>query len=238
MRSLGGFLRNLSFWFPSACIAALRLRQLAHQGFCRCRPSLLSRCESVATVQRRRGTHLLARPMIDLSVGVARVSSGHPRWRSISISPLVSGCARNARSRPRSGRRTRRSTCSIASDGAGNGSWRSAGRSPWSLSGTVRLGVLHDGIEAAATTVLADFMTTHPEARIEVVVDTGQALIDAMEAGKLDQAIAFQVNTRHAGPRTDALDRQPAAESHRRAPVAACDAGGAVRLPPGGCCSA
>src|SRR5215510_9978661 len=28
------------------------------------------------------------------------------------------------------------------------------------LSGTVRLGVLHDGIEAAATTVLADFMTT------------------------------------------------------------------------------
>jgi hypothetical protein len=28
--------------------------------------------------------------------------------------------------------------------------------------------------------------------RIEVVVDTGQALIDAMEAGKLDQAIAFQ----------------------------------------------
>ena len=64
------------------------------------------------------------------------------------------------------------------------------------LSGTVRLGVLHDGIEAAATTVLADFMTTHPESRIEVVVDTSQALIDAMEAGKLDQAIAFQVNTR------------------------------------------
>ena len=64
------------------------------------------------------------------------------------------------------------------------------------LSGTVRLGVMHDGIEAAATTVLADFMTTHPEARIEVVVDTSQALIDAMEAGKLDQAIAFQVNTR------------------------------------------
>ena len=52
------------------------------------------------------------------------------------------------------------------------------------LSGTVRLGVMHDGIEAAATTVLADFMTTHPEARIEVVVDTGQAQIDAMEAGK------------------------------------------------------
>jgi DNA-binding transcriptional LysR family regulator len=64
------------------------------------------------------------------------------------------------------------------------------------LSGTVRLGVLHDGIEAAATTVLADFMATHSEARIEVVVDTSQALIDAMEAGKLDQAIAFQVNTR------------------------------------------
>src|SRR5262249_61225066 len=64
------------------------------------------------------------------------------------------------------------------------------------LSGTVRLGVRHDGIEAAATTVLADFMTTNPEARIEVVVDTSQALIDAMEAGKLDQAIAFPVNTR------------------------------------------
>ena len=64
------------------------------------------------------------------------------------------------------------------------------------LSGTVRLGVLHDGIEAAASTVLADFMATHPEARIEVVVDTSQALVDAMEAGKLDQAIAFQVNTR------------------------------------------
>ena len=64
------------------------------------------------------------------------------------------------------------------------------------LSGTVRLGVLHDGIEAAAATVLADFMATHPDARIEVVVDTSQALIDAMEAGKLDQAITFQVNTR------------------------------------------
>ena len=36
------------------------------------------------------------------------------------------------------------------------------------LSGTVRLGVLHDGIEAAAATVLADFMATHPDARIEV----------------------------------------------------------------------
>src|SRR5262249_60114490 len=64
------------------------------------------------------------------------------------------------------------------------------------LSGTVRLGVLHDWIEAAATTVLADFMTTHPEARIEVVVDTGQALIDAMEAGEPGPATAFQVNTR------------------------------------------
>src|SRR5262249_32995671 len=64
------------------------------------------------------------------------------------------------------------------------------------LSGTVRLGVLHDWIEAAATTVLADFMTTNPEARIEVVVDTGQALIDAMEAGQLDQAIRFPGNTR------------------------------------------
>jgi DNA-binding transcriptional LysR family regulator len=64
------------------------------------------------------------------------------------------------------------------------------------LSGTVRLGVLHDGIEAAAATVLADFMATHPDARIEVVVDTSQALIDAMEAGRLDQAITFQVNTR------------------------------------------
>jgi DNA-binding transcriptional LysR family regulator len=64
------------------------------------------------------------------------------------------------------------------------------------LSGTVRLGVLHDGIEAAAATVLADFIATHPDARIEVVVDTSQALIDAMEAGKLDQAITFQVNTR------------------------------------------
>src|SRR5262249_62201196 len=90
MGSLGGFLRNLSFCFPSACIAAFRLRQLAHQGFCRCHhPSLLSRCESVPTVQRRRGTHLLARPMIDLSVGVTRVSSGHPRWRSISLLSLV-----------------------------------------------------------------------------------------------------------------------------------------------------
>ena len=51
------------------------------------------------------------------------------------------------------------------------------------LSGTVHLGVLHDGIEAAAATVLADFMAAHPDARIEVVVDTSQALIDAMEAG-------------------------------------------------------
>src|SRR3977135_757286 len=48
----------------------------------------------------------------------------------------------------------------------------------------------------AAVTVLADFMVMHPDARIEVVVDTSQALVDAMEAGKLDQAITVQVNTR------------------------------------------
>lgn len=64
------------------------------------------------------------------------------------------------------------------------------------LSGTVRLGLLHDALETAAAHVLTEFTVQHPHARLHVSVDTSRALIDALEAGTLDQAISFEVDTR------------------------------------------
>jgi DNA-binding transcriptional LysR family regulator len=64
------------------------------------------------------------------------------------------------------------------------------------LSGTVRLGVLHDALEEAAGSVLAEFAALHPGAKLSVTVDTSRALVTALEAGSLDQVVAFDVQTR------------------------------------------
>ncbi|MFM2423331.1 MAG: HTH-type transcriptional regulator HdfR [Pseudomonadota bacterium] len=64
------------------------------------------------------------------------------------------------------------------------------------LSGTVRLGVLHDAMESVIADVLAEFSRLHPLARLDIHVDTSRALVDALEADKLDQVIAFKVETR------------------------------------------
>ena len=67
------------------------------------------------------------------------------------------------------------------------------------LSGTARLGLLHDVLEVVLAEALGEFTATHPRVRLEVVVDRSRALIDAVEAGSLDQAIAFEHETRLQG---------------------------------------
>lgn len=67
------------------------------------------------------------------------------------------------------------------------------------LSGTARMGFLHDVLEIVLAEALAEFIATHPRVRLEVVVDRSRALIDAVESGTLDQAIAFEHETRLQG---------------------------------------
>lgn len=64
------------------------------------------------------------------------------------------------------------------------------------LSGTVRMGLLHDVLEAKLAEALGEFIATHPKVRLEVVVDRSRALVDAVEAGALDQAIGFEFDSR------------------------------------------
>lgn len=67
------------------------------------------------------------------------------------------------------------------------------------LSGTARMGFLHDVLEVVLAEALSEFTATHQRVRLEVVVDRSRALIDAVEAGALDQAIAFEHETRLQG---------------------------------------
>ena len=67
------------------------------------------------------------------------------------------------------------------------------------LSGTARMGFLHDALEVVLAEALSEFTATHHRVRLEVVVDRSRALIDAVEAGTLDQAIAFEHETRLPG---------------------------------------
>ncbi len=64
------------------------------------------------------------------------------------------------------------------------------------LSGTVRMGILHDVLEQALAEALSRFTAAHPKVRLEVVVDRSRALVDAVEAGDLDQAIGFEFESR------------------------------------------
>lgn len=67
------------------------------------------------------------------------------------------------------------------------------------LSGTARMGFLHDVLEVVLAEALAGFTATHQRVRLEIVVDRSRALIDGVEAGTLDQAIAFEHDTRLQG---------------------------------------
>lgn len=64
------------------------------------------------------------------------------------------------------------------------------------LSGTVRMGILHDVLEVALAEALDEFSKAHPAVRLEITVDRSRTLIDALEAGALDQVIAFEFATR------------------------------------------
>ncbi len=67
------------------------------------------------------------------------------------------------------------------------------------MSGAARMGFLHDGLEVVLAEALSEFTATHQRVRLEVVVDRSRALIDAVVAGTLDQAIAFEHEPRLQG---------------------------------------
>lgn len=64
------------------------------------------------------------------------------------------------------------------------------------LSGRVRMGLLHDVLEVAVADALDEFSKSQPGVDLEIVVDRSTALIEGLVAGKLDQAIAFEIETR------------------------------------------
>ena len=64
------------------------------------------------------------------------------------------------------------------------------------LSGTTRMGVLHDVLEAALAEALNEFVTSHPQVRLEIVVERSRTLLDMLDAGDLDQVVAFELETR------------------------------------------
>jgi len=63
------------------------------------------------------------------------------------------------------------------------------------FSGVVRVGAVQDFAEDELPQLLAAFGSLYPEARIDVLVERSRVLVDALEAGKLDHAIAFKQNT-------------------------------------------
>jgi len=62
------------------------------------------------------------------------------------------------------------------------------------LASPVRLGVLPDFAETWLPPVLARFARTHPAARLEVQVDRGLAMLDALDRGRLDLALVFDAD--------------------------------------------
>ena len=64
-----------------------------------------------------------------------------------------------------------------------------------SISGPVRLGVVQDLAEQTLAGVLGDFTRVHRKARLDVRVERSKVLIEAVEAGTLDLAITFKVDT-------------------------------------------
>lgn len=64
------------------------------------------------------------------------------------------------------------------------------------LSGTARMGMLHDVLEGALAEALDEFSKSHPSVRLEITVDRSRTLLDGLEAGAFDQVIAFAFETR------------------------------------------
>lgn len=59
------------------------------------------------------------------------------------------------------------------------------------LASPVRVGVMPDFAETWLPHVLAQFARDHPAARLEVQVDRGLAMLDALDRGRLDLALVF-----------------------------------------------
>jgi DNA-binding transcriptional LysR family regulator len=81
------------------------------------------------------------------------------------------------------------------------------------LASPVRLGLLPDFAETWLPPVLARFARTHPTARLEVQVDRGLAMLDALDRGRLDLALVFDADR----PRATRLAELPMAWIARRA---------------------
>jgi len=62
------------------------------------------------------------------------------------------------------------------------------------LASPVRLGLLPDLAETWLPPILARFARTHPTARLEVQVDRGLAMLDALDRGRLDLALVFDID--------------------------------------------
>lgn len=62
------------------------------------------------------------------------------------------------------------------------------------LASPVRVGVLPDFAETWLPPVLARFARDHPTARLEVQVDRGLAMLDALDRGRLDLALVFDAD--------------------------------------------
>jgi DNA-binding transcriptional LysR family regulator len=62
------------------------------------------------------------------------------------------------------------------------------------LASPVRLGLLPDLAETWLPPVLARFAREHPTARLEVQVDRGIAMLDALDRGRLDLALVFDTD--------------------------------------------
>lgn len=80
------------------------------------------------------------------------------------------------------------------------------------LASPVRLGLLPDFAETWLPPILARFARTHPTARLEVQVDRGLAMLDALDRGRLDLALVFDADR----PRAHRLVELPMAWITRR----------------------
>lgn len=74
------------------------------------------------------------------------------------------------------------------------------------LSGPVRFGVVQDLAEQTLTGVLGDFARVHRNARLDVRVERSKVLIEAVEAGTLDMAITFEIDTPLVGEKLAETD--------------------------------
>lgn len=63
------------------------------------------------------------------------------------------------------------------------------------FAGAIRLGAVQDLAEDILPQILADFSERFPRTRIEMLVERSRLLLEALEANRLDQAIAYKHDT-------------------------------------------